>query len=619
VTTERGAWRTEGKTQNSKLKTQNYLYLFAFTLGLSFTHHMQTVYLVPASIFFIIAVYWKKWMQQKQSFYSLLSTLYPLLLKMLCLFILPLFLYLYLPIRASADPVYNWSDPDTLRKFTHHISGQSFKEYFTSGINGIYKNLTHIPHFLSDQFHYFWWMSLIGLLILLFKNRSRVLFFFLIIIVNISLAVRYSIPNIEDYYIPSYIIFMILFSLCSGFIINKFLKKGIIFSILFFIVPIISFIIHYPYNNRSNYYFAYDYGNGILCPVDNEAIMFLSGDAIEFPVCYLKYCENQRDDVALIFTIFLTDELVVKEIGYCETIKKQYPEIDLSTPIQNDEIDYNDIENSVKRIKIKEIISNKLISRPVFLMYDNELLNNYILIPKGFFYKIVSKEIKEEKICEELKTCSFHLFIRGIKDDNMIFKDAAWTLRVIINYVLSYYIHGFIYYKELGKYEESIDNYEKALEIKIKNKEIPYFVPYSTCYNHYLNEYKRNIEEIKKHLLNTYWEWGNYYEKKGLILKAIDLYKKVEEISPDNIKLKNTVGYLYFSQNRYQDAINEFKESIEICPTDVRSHINLASVYYAKGLYKEAISECKCILELDADNTYANQMLETILKRRLDK
>ncbi len=36
-------------------RTPKFLYLFSFILGLSFTHHFQTIYLVPGSIFFIIA------------------------------------------------------------------------------------------------------------------------------------------------------------------------------------------------------------------------------------------------------------------------------------------------------------------------------------------------------------------------------------------------------------------------------------------------------------------------------------------------------------------------------------------------------------------------------------
>ncbi|MDI6751352.1 MAG: DUF2723 domain-containing protein [bacterium] len=43
------------ETYNLQLTTYNYLYLFAFILGLSFTHHFQTIYIVPAAIFFLFS------------------------------------------------------------------------------------------------------------------------------------------------------------------------------------------------------------------------------------------------------------------------------------------------------------------------------------------------------------------------------------------------------------------------------------------------------------------------------------------------------------------------------------------------------------------------------------
>jgi len=543
---------------------------------------------------------------------------------MFCLFILPLFLYLYLPIRASTHPVYNWGDPKTLGRFIDHITGYGYKGYFTSEISEIYKNLSYIPHFLIDQFtQYFWWIGLIGFLIVLFKKRTISLFFFLIVIVNIFFAIKYSILNIEDYYFLTYIIFSLLFSLCIVFIINRILqrdKKILIFSILFFIFPIISFVIHYPYNSRNEYYFAYDYGSVILSPIEEKAIIFLENDITYFPICYLKYCENRQNSVVLISTVCLADDCIKghEKAWYSKIVKMQYPDLDLSIPIQKDKVDFTNIENRIKRIKIKEIISNKSISRSVFLMYDKELANNYILIPKGIFYKIIPKEIDNGEVLKQLEESPRRLLIRGIKNDNMIFKDAKWTLGVIVDYLFLYNIKGNIYYN-LKIYKEGINNYKKVLAIEINDESIRYFIPYGNFYHKVLDEYKKIIEETRTYLAESYWNYGNYYKKKGLILKAIELYKSASKIDSNNIKLKNLIGYLYIKKNRYEEAINEFKKVIEIEPNSITSRINLATIYYEKGLFKEAISECKYILKIDPNNTYAKQMLEVILKRWLNK
>ncbi|MEW6007491.1 MAG: DUF2723 domain-containing protein [bacterium] len=52
-------WEESFRIPNPQSPIPKFLYLFSFVLGLSFTHHFQTIYLVPASIFFILAVSWK--------------------------------------------------------------------------------------------------------------------------------------------------------------------------------------------------------------------------------------------------------------------------------------------------------------------------------------------------------------------------------------------------------------------------------------------------------------------------------------------------------------------------------------------------------------------------------
>ncbi|MEW6103969.1 MAG: DUF2723 domain-containing protein [bacterium] len=104
------------KWQDSRLQTPDsrLLYLFSFILGLSFTHHFQTIYLVPASLFFIIAVLLgtkKKLKTQslKRTFIKSLPQ-FCILHFAFCifLFILPLTLWAYLPIRSSMHPPLNW-------------------------------------------------------------------------------------------------------------------------------------------------------------------------------------------------------------------------------------------------------------------------------------------------------------------------------------------------------------------------------------------------------------------------------------------------------------------------------------------------------------------------------
>lgn len=71
-----------------EVNSKFYLYLFSLTLGFSFTHHLQTIFLVPASIYFILITI-------GQNYKKILNL--PFIIKNFILFTLPLSLYSYLP------------------------------------------------------------------------------------------------------------------------------------------------------------------------------------------------------------------------------------------------------------------------------------------------------------------------------------------------------------------------------------------------------------------------------------------------------------------------------------------------------------------------------------------
>ena len=89
-------------------------FLFAVVLGLAFTNHMSTIFLAPAFLLF----------------YAIRSglTLSSLkrLLRLVPGFLLGLLPYLYIPIRAAADPRFNWSNAETWWAFTRHLSGAQY-------------------------------------------------------------------------------------------------------------------------------------------------------------------------------------------------------------------------------------------------------------------------------------------------------------------------------------------------------------------------------------------------------------------------------------------------------------------------------------------------------------
>lgn len=88
---------------------------FGGVLGLSFTNHLTTVLLAPAFLFYFFGTLGTHWRSFKR------------LLWLVPFFLLGLLPYLWLPIRASMAPLFNWGDPTTLKGFLDHVTGRQYR------------------------------------------------------------------------------------------------------------------------------------------------------------------------------------------------------------------------------------------------------------------------------------------------------------------------------------------------------------------------------------------------------------------------------------------------------------------------------------------------------------
>jgi len=309
------------ETQNSKLKTQNYLYLFAFILGLSFTHHFQTIYIVPGALFFLFShgltrIRSHRYISHRghrehrgKNHSKILNAKFAICI---VLFLLPLFLYAYLPIRASTHPPLNWGCPDTPARFVEHITAKSYQGNMGSFIPSLKSRFILHLNFFTSQFN-IWFIpaGLFGFIFLLVKRPRFGVFLLLMAITNLLLAIRYDISNIEDYYLPSFLLFSILIgyfihfllftlhSLLSRLIPNPYSLIPKTAPCLFFLfLPILQCNAHYYSSDHSDHYIAYDHSRNVLKYIRQRAVIFLEGDE-NFPCWYTHYIERQESDAVI--------------------------------------------------------------------------------------------------------------------------------------------------------------------------------------------------------------------------------------------------------------------------------------------------------------------------------
>jgi len=439
-----------------KSEEKKYLYLFSFFLGLSLTHHRQTLFVIFGGCIFLLsrAIFIKKHKRKKKFLIK------PWLINLALLFILfliPLFLYLYLPIRASANPPLNWGDPDTLQRFISHIKGEQYKFLFLklSLKEHILRMTSQIKCQFTNQFTLFpVILGVFGIVLMLVFDFLLFILLFSIISVNVFISSAYNHPSIELYYMLPCAILSIFIGY-TIFQLMKLLKRinislsflGIIFLYLSFSL----FLKNYNLNNRSRDYSTYDYGMNILRPVSKNAVVFVSDDTHTFPTEYLVYVENARPDISLVDTHLLEFE------WKANLIKGQFPDLSFDLwpiPLRKEVVTYDEVSWE----RQKDIISKNIEKRPFYIFPSPFTAQFYEFLPEGVFSRILRKDISKEEVISLLDKTRFSFKERkgGIVDSSSSVD--------YINYAVSYYNRGRLYYNA-GRYKDALFEVERAIKI----------------------------------------------------------------------------------------------------------------------------------------------------------
>jgi len=482
INTEHVAKGIEQKAQSSNLKPRIYLYLFSFLLGLAFTHHLQTIFLVPAAIYFVFITIGR-------NYKKILTAQF--IIKNFILFTLPLTLYLYLPIRAKAKPLANWGDPSTFERFKEHITAEAYSGFFA--VNTLFQNLIeHISKFFIDQVTLLpLLVGLLGGIILFIKRRHFAVFLLIIVIADTFYSIRYTIPNIEDYYIPAFMIISICIGQGVAGIIEVGTKKWKVKELIYLVflgLPLFPLLTHYQYNDRCKYYLPYDHCMNILHSLEKNAILITKGDDDLFPIWYLQYIEKRRTDVAPF------NMILFRHPWHIEQNKRQHPYLDLSVKPkkivkclnpQGDGLD------DISRSNLMDAVSRNCQTYPTYAYYIDCLSKSYSLMIEGLLCRVLEKGGTKEQIEALEKHKDWLKFTRGIYSGKIKDRRGLETLKT---YAMTYLNRGTTYFT-LGKYKEALVEFKAGIKIQPESKDLHYNLGGT-----YLNLGMRNeaIKELEK-------------------------------------------------------------------------------------------------------------------------
>ena len=189
------------------------LVLIAFLFGLGLAHHLTIVLALPALLVLLAT---RRNRQHRRHRRSSAIDRARFLIVAAAAFILPLTLYILLPLRSLADPVLDQGDPETLPRLLAHATGRQFGyRLLTSETAYVWGELGRFFHLLAEQ-----WtpahlaLAALGAVAILRRPGGwhQLLALFLLASASVAYAVEYRIPDKGGYYLPAYLVTALLFA-----------------------------------------------------------------------------------------------------------------------------------------------------------------------------------------------------------------------------------------------------------------------------------------------------------------------------------------------------------------------------------------------------------------------
>jgi hypothetical protein len=289
-----------------------YLYSFYFVSGLALSHHHTILFVIIPLLF---SLEWTRaqtlnWGPRERRFFQ------KVLLKMLIggLGLLP---YLYLVLRARQVPLITWGDTASLEGFLHHLLRMDYGAFKLSSAtvasdSWIEKSAT--LWLLNKSFS----VALLGVgwipFVLGFrsiKKNKQILIpiaaaLFLYIFVFLALG---NLPATQPglwrevisrfWLLPTLLVFFFVGVGLPSLLKNRWAKA---FAILLVMLP---FFLHWQSENQSHNQVFADYGRYLMRPLPLHAVYLLNGDLDINTTLYLRYVENEREDLDVINRVLL--------------------------------------------------------------------------------------------------------------------------------------------------------------------------------------------------------------------------------------------------------------------------------------------------------------------------
>jgi hypothetical protein len=276
-----------------------------YLAGLAFANHQSAVFLAP----FLIERVWPARRRIREW------------LVFVALGLAGASVYLYLPVRSAAQPLWDWGGTHRLDGFLRHITGWQYSSWVGAGLVELRKGLLQLGEFTWADFGgAFLGLMLLGLF-LLWRLQPRTFWVTGIsAILCIAFGLNFSNPDVEAFYLLAFV----LMALWAGFGVDAFWHRGKGWR--YFVGPavavalLVQAVIHFPGQNHRRFHVPADWVRDALETVEPGSVVLTREWDHYSPWLYLRLVTDLRPDVTWI------DTELLRRSWYPEFIRQIDPE-----------------------------------------------------------------------------------------------------------------------------------------------------------------------------------------------------------------------------------------------------------------------------------------------------
>jgi tetratricopeptide (TPR) repeat protein/RsiW-degrading membrane proteinase PrsW (M82 family) len=168
------------------------------------------------------------------------------------------------------------------------------------------------------------------------------------------------------------------------------------------------------------------------------------------------------------------------------------------------------------------------------------------------------------------------------------------------------YFYGWrgIAYYEKGDYDKAIECFTEAIELEPDEADFYYWRGRSYYekkrYDEAIEDFTEAIR-LEPNEAGFYWWRGRAYYEKADYGKAIEDFTKAIKLKPDDAYIYWWRGRARYRKGEHNESIQDFTEAIKLKPDDADFYGWRGGAYYEKGKYDEAIHDLTKAIELKPD------------------